>query len=206
MVVVKLVEKTPIGSSFIVFRFECPPGFEAYPGQFVLVQATIDGESFGRHYSISSPYVRETFDITVAVDQDGTVSPWLAQRDLGELVEIQGPYGQNYYKGGYSVVVLAHGPGIGAALGIAERAAVNDTDFSVVFYNPHLVFEHQLSRLAATDRPVIFVKKRVAEAIEVVMNNGTIFVFGFREFIDTVKSVLADHDFDMDTVKFENYG
>lgn len=206
MALVRLVEKIPIGSSFVVFRFECPPDFVAYPGHFVQVQATINGDSFGRHYSISSPFVCDTFAITVAVDQDGTVSPWLAEREVGDLVEVQGPFGQNYYDGGYPVVVIASGPGIGAALGIAERAAATETGFSVLYSNPTIAFERHLSRLATTGQPVIYVKRQLADGIEIVLDNEDIFVYGFRDFIASVESVLEDHGVDIDTVNIENYG
>lgn len=206
MALVRLVDKIPVGSSFVVFQFDCPAEFTAFPGHFVQVQATIDGESFGRHYSVSSPFVCDTFDITVAVDQDGTVSPWLAQREVGDRVEIEGPFGQNYYEGGIPVVVIASGPGIGAALGIAERAAANETEFSVLYSNPILAFERHLSRLATTNNPVIYVKNQLADGIELVLDNGELFVFGFRDFIASVESVLKEHGVDVDTVNFENYG
>ncbi len=206
MASVKLLDKTRVDSSFIEFRFECPPEFEAFPGQFVLLQATINDESFGRHYSISSPFVRDTFEITVAVDGTGTVSSWLAQREPGDSVEVQGPFGQNYYEGGYPVVVLASGPGIGAALGIAERAAATETGYSVLFHHPTLIFEHKLSQLATTGQSVLYVQKDLGAGIELVMNNGELLVFGFQDFITAVRSILSDYGVDIEAVKFENYG
>lgn len=206
MTLVPLVEKTVYDSSVVTFQFESPPGFSGFPGQFVLLRATIDGDSYGRHYSISSPYTEDTFEITVFIDPDGTVSPWLAQRESGDQLEIRGPFGRNYYSGGYPVVVLASGPGIGAAIGIAERAHATNTDFSVVYYNPTLVLEERLGRLARGGQPVFYVNSALAQGISSVVDTGELFVFGYRDFIRSVKSILEDLDQDLEVVSFENYG
>lgn len=206
MPLVPLIEKTVHESSVVTIRFESPPGFNGFPGQFVLLRATIDGDSYGRHYSISSPYTTDTFEITVFIDPEGTVSPWLAQRESGEQLEIRGPFGRNYYSGNYPVIALANGPGIGAAVGIAERAQATNTDFSIVYYNPTLVLEERLCRLAQGGQPVIYVTSELAKGISSVVDTGEVFVFGYRDFIRSVKTILEDLDKDPGVVNFENYG
>jgi 3-phenylpropionate/trans-cinnamate dioxygenase ferredoxin reductase subunit len=127
-----------VGTDTIALTLESPPGFDARPGQFVQLAATIDGEEVTRHYTLSSPGVSaseasggssdesdgadETFETTVEVDPEGTLGPHLADLDPGETVAVAGPFGDAYYEGEDAVVVLAGGPGVGPAVGIGERA------------------------------------------------------------------------------------
>jgi ferredoxin-NADP reductase len=71
-----------VGEDAIAIDFESPDGFEARPGQFVKVALPIDEGTNGdgedgdettesRFYTISSPDVRDTFEITVEIDPDG---------------------------------------------------------------------------------------------------------------------------------------
>ena len=45
-------------------RVRAPPDFEAEPGQFALVEAPIDGELETGYYTLSSPVVGKTFEIS----------------------------------------------------------------------------------------------------------------------------------------------
>ena len=44
-----------VGPDTIALELDTPDGFEAKPGQFVLVSATVDGEELSRYYTLSSP-------------------------------------------------------------------------------------------------------------------------------------------------------
>jgi 3-phenylpropionate/trans-cinnamate dioxygenase ferredoxin reductase subunit len=84
-------------------------------------------------YTISSPDVHDTFEITIEVDPEGTLTPWLADADPGTTVRVLGPFGNAYYEGESEVFVLAGGPGIGPAIAIAERVAGNGGRPTVIY-------------------------------------------------------------------------
>ncbi|MFW5919138.1 MAG: FAD-dependent oxidoreductase, partial [Halanaeroarchaeum sp.] len=125
------------GPDAVAISFETPPEFDGSPGQFVRLSATIDGEVVQRFYTLSSPDVAESFEVTVAVDPEGSLAPWLADRDPGDTVTVSGPYGDHYYEGDGPVVVLAAGPGIGPAVGIGERAIREGQPVAIVYPEGH---------------------------------------------------------------------
>ena len=200
-------EVTSVGPDTVAVTVEAPPGFDAIPGQFVQVRATVHGEAVTRHYSVSSPRVTGTFEVTVGVDPDGTLSPWLADADPGDAVEVAGPFGRVYYEDESRAVVLAAGPGIGPAVAVAERAVQAGNDAAVVYRTDALVHEARLSGLALADADVLVVgEQRFAEAVGTVVGPGQTFVYGFEPFVEAAESAIADAGADPAEAKVENFG
>ncbi len=111
-----------VGPDTVTLELETPDGFDALPGQFVLLRAAPDDEAISRHYTLSSPSVGATFELTVGVDPDGDLSPWLADLEGGETVHVEGPFGRITYEGETDIVAAAGGPGIGPSIAVAEAA------------------------------------------------------------------------------------
>ena len=133
-----------VGKGTVALEIESPPGFDARPGQFLQVAGTVDGETVTRHYTLSSPDADGTFDITVGVDPEGDLSPWLAERAAGETVAVAGPFGHSYYEGESRVIVLAGGPGVGPAVGIGARALADGGDVTIVYRDDEPAHEERL--------------------------------------------------------------
>jgi len=146
---VEVLARRTVGPDTVALDVTAPAGFDARPGQFVQLRATMDGQTVTRQFSISSPTVEEAFEVTVGVDPDGTLSPWLAAVDPGETVLVDGPFGRVCYEDEAAVVVLAGGPGIGPAVGVAEWTVVDGGDAAVVYRSDRLVHEERLASLAA---------------------------------------------------------
>jgi ferredoxin-NADP reductase len=195
-----------VGDRTVAVEFETPTDFEAFPGQFVLVRATIDGEEETGYYTISSPDVAGTFEITVAVSSDGTLGPWLAERSVGEAITVDGPFGQIRYSGETDAIVIADGPGIGPAVGVGERAVSDGRAVTIVYAGsqpPHA------ERLEAIERngAVVVTSEDLEDAMhEVDLSNGEIFVFGFESFVERVSTAFAEVGIDTDDVEIENFG
>lgn len=205
---VDVVYRRGVGPGTIALSVEAPPGFDARPGQFVQVRATVDGEPVTRHYSISSPTVSETFELTVGVDPDGTLSPWLADAEPGATLEVDGPFGRVHYEDESSVVVLAAGPGIGPAVGVAERAILDGGDAAVVYRTDDIVHERRLAGLALAGAPVFAVRSREGfeDAVATVRNRGQPFVFGFESFVEEARAAIESAGGDPADAKTENFG
>lgn len=144
-----------VGPETVAIAFETPQGFDAAAGQHVELSALIDGELVKRHYTLSSPGVDATFEITVSIDPEGTLAPWLADRGPGETVQISGPYGDAYYEGEDRAVVLAAGPGIGPAIAIGESAISDGGSVAIVYPESTNVHENRLTALADAGAHVI---------------------------------------------------
>ncbi|ODR80332.1 oxidoreductase [Haladaptatus sp. W1] len=199
-----------VGAGMIALEIESPPGFNARPGQFLQVAGIVDGEEITRHYTLSSPTATETFEITVGIDPDGDLSPWLAEREAGDTVSIAGPFGRSYYEGEARVIVLAGGPGIGPAVGIGERALADGNDATIVYRDDEPAHEDRLRELEADGATVVLTEEAVSESEEVrtVLSraDGRSFVYGFADFLSDALDVLAATGHDPDEAKTENFG
>lgn len=202
-----------LGDRTFAIDLESPPSFDPKPGQFVLIRATIDGEEYARHYTMSSPEARDTFELTVTVDPTGTLSGWLADREPGERIRIAGPYGQIFYDGEPSIGVLGGGPGIGAGLGVVERAVGDGNDGAIValLEEDRLIHGPRFGALARAGVPC-FVCRSEASFLEAVGSIATDrpgcqwFVFGFKPFAELSKRAMEAAGADPAAAAIENYG
>lgn len=197
-----------VGPQMIAVELESPPDFEAEPGQFVLVEAPIDGETESGYYTLSSPVVGETFEITAKYDSSGTVGPWLADRDVDDEIEIKGPFGDIQYTGGHDVIVLASGPGIGPAVGIAERARDTDSAATIIYQTETPAYEDRLKELELREAQIHIVTGpgHLADRLRAADSDATVYVFGFAEFISSAKDALATAAIDSGSVHVESFG
>jgi len=179
-----------VGERTVALELRTPEGFDAEPGQFLLVRATVDGVEETGYYTLSSPDTDETMEVTVEYVPEGTLAPWLAEREPGDTVEIEGPFGDVRYTGEGAAVVLAEGPGIGPAVGIAERARANDYDATVVFWGQNPPHRDRLDALEADGATVRLVES-LDEATDTLAaaEEATVYVFGFESFVRDAKTV-----------------
>jgi len=143
-----------VGEGTVAIDLPTPDGWSIKPGQFVQIGAPVGEEFIVRHYTVSSPYNDGGFEITVGVDPDGDLSPVLAELEEGDYVSVDGPYGRSYYEGEDRVVVLAGGPGVGPAVGIAERVADEHgaENTAVVYRDVEHAHLDRLERYATRER------------------------------------------------------
>jgi ferredoxin-NADP reductase len=188
VVTVDAVEE--VGPRTVAIELRTPEGFDAEPGQFLLVRATVDGVEETGYYTLSSPDVGETMEITVEYVPEGTLAPWLAERSPGDTVEIEGPFGDVRYAGEGDAVVLAEGPGIGPAVGIAERARREGHDATIVFWGEDPPHRDRLDALDA-DGATVLIVEALDEAADFLADAGdaTVYVFGFESFVRDAKTV-----------------
>jgi len=198
-----------VGPDTVAIDIETPAAFSARPGQFVKLTFQLDDEVESRFYTISSPDVEGTFEITVGIDPDGTVAPELAALAAGDSVTVAGPFGSDYYEDEPRAVILAGGPGVGPAVGIAERALADGNDAAVVYQDDDPVHEE---RLAAVKEQGAFVRvladeeTLTAATAAALGDGGQLFVYGFADFIDTAMDAIVAAGVDTDDAKIENFG
>jgi ferredoxin-NADP reductase len=197
-----------VGPDAVALDLETPEGFAADPGQFVLVRATVDGEELARHYTISSPTVADTFEVTVGVDPDGDLSPWLADREAGDDLHVEGPFGTVAYDGGHDVVVLAGGPGVGPAIGIAERAVGTGHGATVVYRDDAPIHRSRLEALETQGASVTILDADdpLTDPVADAVDDGQVYVFGFRAFCDDALDAVEAAGGDREEALVENFG
>ncbi|AEH38833.1 ferredoxin--NADP reductase [Halopiger xanaduensis] len=201
-----------VGPETVALELETPDAFDALPGQFVLLRASPDGddEVVERHYTLSSPAVDDTFEITVGVDPDGDLSPWLAGLEGGETVHVDGPFGTITYERDADVVAIAGGPGVGPAVAIAEAARDAGHEAVVIYQDDEPAHRERLEALEDDGASVTIVddeaNEDLAAAIEAHVDDGRIYAFGFDEFVTFVADSIDDAGGDSDEALIESFG
>ncbi|MFB6164600.1 MAG: FAD-dependent oxidoreductase [Haloarculaceae archaeon] len=200
-----------VGPDAVAIAFETPAGFDARPGQFVKVEADVDGEHETRFYTISSPDVADTFEVTVGVDPEGTLGPALADYDAGDALTLSGPYGNAYYEDEPRVVILAGGPGVGPAVGIARRALADGNEAAVVYRDDQPIHDEALADLESQGVPVHVLgtdEDLTVAASDVITGaaDEQVFVYGFADFLDAATDAIDEAGGRPDAAKVENFG
>jgi len=181
-----------VGPDAVALDIETPPAFDARPGQFVKLTAEVDGAEESRFYTISSPDVEGSFEITVEVDPEGTLGPWLEACDAGDTVELAGPFGGDYYEGEPRAVVLAE-----------------DNDAAVVYRDDDPIHEQRLQDLSGRGVDIYIVDRdeSMADATtQAIEGGGQMFVYGFADFLDAALDAIDRAGGESDEAKVENFG
>ena len=200
-----------VGPDTVAIEFETPEGFDAAPGQFVRLGATVDGEHYQRFYTLSSPDVEGTFEVTVGIDEaeGGPFSVHLAALAPGDEMEMAGPFGSNHYEGESRVVVLAGGPGVGPAVAVAERALADGGEAAVVYRDDQPAHGVRLDRLRERGASVVVTDGAVGAAVADAVTGDAgeqVFVYGFQPVVDEALEALSATGADPDAAKAESFG
>jgi len=199
-----------VGPDAIALDVETPEAFDASPGQFVKVVLTVDGEEQSRFYTISSPTVEDSFEMTIGIDPEGEMSPQLRDLAAGDELVIAGPYGNAYYEGESRVCLLAGGPGIGPAVGIAERAIADGGEATVVYQDDDPIHEARLAALEDDSATVTVLDSTtpLGPAVDGVedIEATQVFVYGFADFLDDATEAIEAAGGEPDQAKVENFG
>lgn len=202
-----------IGTHAVAIDITTPAGFDALPGQFVKLSATLDGESVDRFYTISSPDTEGTFELTVSYDPEegGEFSEYLLSLRAGDRITITGPFGENHYEGESRVVILAGGPGIGPAVAIAERTLTDGGSAAIVYRDDEPIHEDRLATLAAADTDVFVLTESTSltDAVGDVLTDTSdeqVFVYGFADFLADAETAVEAAGGSTETLKTENFG
>lgn len=206
----RITDVRDVGTDTVALDLEPTEALDALPGQFVLLRAEIDGTEEKSYYTISSPTVDTTFEVTASVGPDSTFSQWLAGRTPGDTVTVEGPYGNIAYDDEGNVVAIAGGPGIGPAIAIAERATRHGHDAAVIYKDDHRAHRTRLEAIADAGHVVRLFEQdeddALRSAIEDQLGNGTTYVFGFSEFCDDVTAAIESAGGDSDEAHVESFG
>ncbi|SFR47073.1 FAD-dependent oxidoreductase [Halogeometricum limi] len=208
---VSVVAVDDVGPNTVAIEFETPDGFAAEPGQFVKLSATVEGEEYSRFYTLSSPDVAETFEVTVGIDPDeaGPFSQFLVDLQSGDELDVSGPFGKSYYDGESRVVVLAGGPGVGPAVGIGEAAVADDNEVAIVYRTDAPAHEKRLDALRDAGASVVVTDGEIGPAVTDVVtgdDDEQVFVYGFADFVEAAETAIDAAGGDADAAKVENFG
>ncbi len=202
-----------VGHNTYALRFHTPDGFTAEPGQFVKLGTAIDGEPVARFYTLSSPTVSDTFEVTVGIDPEegGEFSAFLADAEAGTEMTLSGPFGDQHYDGEPRAVIVAGGPGVGPAVAIAERALDDGADAAIVYRDDDVSHADRLDNLRGRGVAIhtLDADATLADAVASVLTGAdgeTLFVYGFADLVADAEAAIEAAGGDADAAKVENFG
>jgi len=212
METVAVTDRRAVGPDAVALSLAAPAGFDASPGQFVKLTLDVGDEQLSRFYTVSSPRVEESLEVTVEIDPEGDLGPRLARLEVGEEIGLDGPFGTAAYEGEPRTLVLAGGPGVGPAVAIAERTLEDGGRAAVVYRDSAPIHTDRLAALRERGATVLVLDgdaplaDAVADAIAGFEGSPQVFVYGFAPFLDDATAALSAAGGDADGAKVESFG
>ncbi len=232
--VADIIEETHDVKTFR-FSGEDPLLFSYKPGQFVTFLLNIDGKEVQRSYSMSSsPSRPHTLELTIKRVPGGLVSNWFCDRvRLGDLLTVRGPSGRFtcFEYPTNKLLFIAAGSGLTPIMSmcrwIVDTAADVDVKLLASFRSPpDIIFRKELEWMSArhsafqvaltmtagwrgTECWTGFtgrVSRQMITLLAPDYQDRHIFMCGPEHFMDGVKEILRELDFDLSNLHTESFG
>ncbi len=206
---VRVADVRDVGPKAVAVELSDPGTLGDTPGQFLRITVETADEPVAGYYTISSPPNSDTVELTVDRRPDGTVGRRVAGLSAGDEVTIAGPYGTACYDGESAVLAIAGGPGVGAALAVAEHAVADGGTAALVYRDEEPMHERRLATLASAGCAVWMlvrdntIRRAVSDALR---PDHQAFVYGYEPFLPVATDALRAAGGSPETAKIENYG
>lgn len=227
---------TPVTDTIKRVRFKLPEGeeFKFKPGQYVQIKAPIyDGnnEEVYRAYSIASS-ARDHGHVELFVGYTGGIATTYIHQilEVGDTVNLNGPYGDFYYHedDGGPILLIAAGTGMAPILSILYHMRDNDIKRKTRFFfgartpddlfvlDEMKMFEEELDdfkympTLSRTTEEMGWEgdKGRVNNSIEKYVEKGgnyTAYLCGSPRMIESIKESLAEKDIPEENIYYDEF-
>ena len=219
------------------FRLVADPPrlFRYLPGQFITIEAPIDGEILRRSYSISaSPSRPHSLSVTVKRTAAGKVSNWLHQNlKVGDTIFADGPHGAFTFAGNDDpgpYLFISAGSGVSPLIAmtrwLVDTTPEADVRFLHFAHSPgDLIFENEL-RLMERNLPGLHtafvvtrtvgdepwtgrsgrISKELLSELVPDLKSRSAYICGPVPFMETTTAILADLGFEMRHCHQEFFG
>jgi len=234
--VATLSKKEKVAHNVMGLWFDVPGWIGHKRGQHVDVRLTApNGYQAERSYSLANPVNGNVIELGVELLENGEVSPFLWQLNLGEQVEIRGPIGGHFiwdrtYSG--PLVLIAGGSGmvpLMSMLRLHERDEKNDRDVIFLISARDLdrvLYINELEQVRNNDSRVkIYItltnnspsdwsgyKRRIDKEMfgEVLMPikdlMPMVYICGPTKFVEAASRLLIDLNFNSHEIRTERFG
>ena len=210
--------------------------FAYWPGQFCTIVLNINGKKVLRSYTISStptrPYVLE---VTIKRVPGGLVSNWMADNlKVGDPIDIAGPKGKFCLIPGKippKVLFLSSGSGVTPLMSMSRWLCDISANVDVKFFNAirspnDFIFQKELEHLTSQYKmfePIVsaasrgangstwmgltgYVNRTILEMIAPDIHERQIYMCGPPGFMNAVKDILKEMEFDIANLHLESFG
>jgi ferredoxin-NADP reductase len=232
-VTARLTRTTPLSdfTKHLEFEIESASKFGFVPGQWLsLTQTKPDGEELTRAYSIASPPDGNRFALCLNRVQDGFMSNYLCDLEVGKEISAQGPFGNFILRPPLrDTIFIATGTGIAPYRSIlhwlfADRSRHQDRQFWLLFgsrtekdiyYHEEflaLAAEHRnlyyLPTLSRADRNWKGLRGYVQEHVAEIVNGRAdmhAYICGLDKMVSANRALLKSLGWDRKSILYEKY-
>ena len=199
------------------------------PGEYLILSVYIAGNYYSRPYYIITSDNKDESEYTISVlkQEDGLVSEYLRNINLGNEVTISGLYGNTYYnsvRDSNNIIAICSNHGINAVYSLAKSITNSNAKiylsiiYSVKKYSD-IVFLKELQNLANKSSRIkleIIISDEVVEGFETgyatekivskyLTNNTTIFIYGPEGLLKYLNKELESLKLPRKYIRYEDY-
>jgi len=205
------------------FRFDVPMWMEHLPGQHYDVRLTApDGYRAQRSYSVaSSPLDVGEIELTIDLLDDGEVSPYFHEVvEVGDQVELRGPFTSYFvWRGESPVVLVGGGSGVVPLVCMLrhQRRTMPELDLRLVYsvrYPDDVIYEDEIGG----DAVLTYTREAPegwsghtghidAELLRAPADSARLaFVCGSNGFVETASDLLLELGMEPEAIRTERFG
>ncbi len=224
----KLKEKIVLTDRVRDFVLELPcygENFEFEAGQFVLVKI----DDLSRAYSIARGPKKGSCELVLNIEiiPDGRLTPLLDKIEIGEKIDVQGPFGYFTLKSApeKNLIFIATSVGVAPLRSMIEATLVENPERSIQLYfgmrdEEHVFYKEDLEALAEKHANFEFILTlsqpsgdwegstgRVTAILPEIQfdSNTDFYLCGGKPMIDDVKKILLDKNIPEEQIYFEQF-
>lgn len=155
MYTVKILNNQVLAPETHALSLSKPDDFMYEPGQFIVLQTTINDKPVRRSYSLSSAPHQEELEVIIKAQPHGLVSPYLCDLDEGKELTLLGPFGHFTLEPTDILILISAGTGVAPFISYVRHLAHHNTDASVTLFTAYrhatdILLAHELTTLANT--------------------------------------------------------
>ena len=223
--IIKIIEET-LDTKTLRFSLD-KNKFEFLPGQFIMLEAKVNGKIERRAYSISSSPTEKNFiEITVKKVENGKVSNYVHSLKEGASLEIKGPYGHfTLDEKAKDIVLIAAGCGVAPFMSMAKYIINKKLDINVKLIYSEKTPEYVICKKEFEDLQkynnfrYVLTLTRFNEAswkglkgrvnADLIKKNSTkdsiFYISGSVQMVDGIMELLKEINIHKEKIKIEKY-
>lgn len=215
------------GSRVVILRLEADELFHFKPGQFIQVLLERGGKVVRKSYSVAScPDGSGCIELCVRVVEGGFASNYLANLKVGDVLDVEGPFGHFTLQDEVSndLIFMAAGVGIAALKPMIESAFRKGVSHDVWLFlgvrtDADILYRKEFEALASSNRNFHFIPV-LSQSDNPVYEHGyvqdafrrlikpkgqDVYICGFYRMVDDARAVCRELGFPDGKVHFEKY-
>ena len=200
-----------------------PSDFDFYPGQFISLLLTINGEELRRPYSIASKPEKGKLELCIKVLPDGKATPTIGKFQKGDKIKVMGPMGTFYMKDqslAKPIIFISTGTGVAPFRSIITHLLEHNFNKPITLitgyrFEANALYEDEFKDLEREHSNFKYdrICSREGERkgyVQILIDenfkeDADYYICGLKDMVNSVKDHLAEKGIQKENIFFEKY-